>query len=88
MSSDTSTPTNTGQFIAAIKISAFADVDSFKRDVDKLAAELRAHHIGEPSPGLAASGYLAFTTLEALLSVDREYSGARQPPSITRRSHA
>ena len=31
--SDFSTPTNTGQFIVAIDIAAFGDVDSFKQNV-------------------------------------------------------
>ncbi len=35
MSNDTTTPTNTGQFVAAIKISAFSDIDTFKSETDR-----------------------------------------------------
>ena len=50
MSNDTSTPTNTGQFIAAIKISAFADVETFKREVDKGLRDIKN---SDPLPGVA-----------------------------------
>ena len=35
------TPTNTGQFMAALDIEAFADVAEFKRDVDDIWAQLK-----------------------------------------------
>ncbi len=38
---DHETPTNTGQFIAALDISAFADVAEFKRDVDEIYAQMK-----------------------------------------------
>ncbi len=39
---DPNTPTNTGQFIVAVDIAAFIDVDQFKRDVDKVWAEMKS----------------------------------------------
>jgi LDH2 family malate/lactate/ureidoglycolate dehydrogenase len=39
---DPTTPTNTGQFIVAIDIAAFIDVDEFKRDVDQVWAEMKS----------------------------------------------
>ena len=35
------TPTNTGQFIVAIDISAFGDVDGFKRQVDRVVDQMK-----------------------------------------------
>ncbi|MFP6710343.1 MAG: Ldh family oxidoreductase [Rhodospirillales bacterium] len=40
--SDFHTPTNTGQFIIAIDIAAFADVDTFKRNVDNIYRMMKA----------------------------------------------
>jgi len=37
----TATQTNTGQFVAAISIEAFADVDTFKKSVDAIFASFR-----------------------------------------------
>ncbi|WP_305987489.1 Ldh family oxidoreductase [Roseibium sp. MMSF_3544] len=45
---ETATPTNTGQFIAAISISAFGDVESFKAAADRVFDEMRG---AEPLPG-------------------------------------
>lgn len=39
---ETATPTNTGQFVAAISVAAFADVDRFKETVDAIFADFRA----------------------------------------------
>jgi L-2-hydroxycarboxylate dehydrogenase (NAD+) len=39
---DFHTPTNTGQFIVAIDIAAFADVDIFKRNVDNIYRAMKA----------------------------------------------
>lgn len=39
---ETSTPTNTGQFLAAISLSAFGDVEAFKASADRIFAEMRA----------------------------------------------
>jgi L-2-hydroxycarboxylate dehydrogenase (NAD+) len=39
---DFKTPTNTGQFIVAIDIAAFADVDTFKRNVDNIYRAMKA----------------------------------------------
>ena len=39
---DDTTPTNTGQFIVAIDVKVFADVDTFKRDVDRIVREMRS----------------------------------------------
>jgi LDH2 family malate/lactate/ureidoglycolate dehydrogenase len=39
---DFTTPTNTGQFIVAIDIAAFADVDAFKRNVDGIVRMMKA----------------------------------------------
>ena len=41
-SKDTTSPTNTGQFIAAIAVSAFGDVDGFKATVDAVFQDMRA----------------------------------------------
>jgi LDH2 family malate/lactate/ureidoglycolate dehydrogenase len=49
MSNDTATPTNTGQFIAAIRISAFADVATFKREVDRALRDIKS---STPLPGV------------------------------------
>ena len=46
---DAQTPTNTGQAIVAIDISAFGDVGEFKASVDKLIADL---HASERMPGV------------------------------------
>ncbi len=46
---DDTTPTNTGQAICMIDISAFGDVDAFKARVDTLAHDLRA---SEPMTGV------------------------------------
>ena len=45
---DTKTATNTGQFIAAISVAAFAEVESFKASVDAVFREMRE---SEPLPG-------------------------------------
>jgi LDH2 family malate/lactate/ureidoglycolate dehydrogenase len=45
---DTKSPTNTGQFVAAISVSAFADVDEFGSAVDTVFDDMRA---SEPLPG-------------------------------------
>jgi len=45
---DTKTPTNTGQFIAAISVAAFADVGAFKATVDAVFKDMRD---SEPLPG-------------------------------------
>lgn len=47
-SKDTVSPTNTGQFIAALDIAAFADVAAFKAQVDAVFADMRG---AEPLPG-------------------------------------
>ncbi|NNG04270.1 MAG: Ldh family oxidoreductase [Inquilinus sp.] len=39
---DTVSPTNTGQFFAAISVAAFADPDQFKRTVDAVFQDMRA----------------------------------------------
>lgn len=45
---DTKTPTNTGQFIGAISIEAFGDVETFKATADAVFAEMRD---STPLPG-------------------------------------
>jgi LDH2 family malate/lactate/ureidoglycolate dehydrogenase len=45
---DTTSPTNTGQFVAAIAVEAFGELSAFRRSVDAVFAELRA---SEPLPG-------------------------------------
>jgi LDH2 family malate/lactate/ureidoglycolate dehydrogenase len=45
---DTRSPTNTGQFVAAVSVSAFVDVDQFGRSVDAVFADMRA---SKPLPG-------------------------------------
>ncbi len=45
---DTKSATNTGQFIAAVSIAAFADVDTFKTAVDTVFTEMRQ---SAPLPG-------------------------------------
>jgi LDH2 family malate/lactate/ureidoglycolate dehydrogenase len=45
---DTKSPTNTGQFVAAIAVSAFADQDEFGSAVDTVFDDMRA---SEPLPG-------------------------------------
>lgn len=42
MTRDTGTPTNTGQFIAAISVAAFGDVDAFKTTVDGVFQTIRS----------------------------------------------
>jgi LDH2 family malate/lactate/ureidoglycolate dehydrogenase len=42
MTRDTGTPTNTGQFIAAISVAAFGDVDAFKTTVDGIFQTIRS----------------------------------------------
>jgi len=42
MTKDTATPTNTGQFIAAISVAAFADVDTFKATADNVFETIRS----------------------------------------------
>lgn len=42
MTRDTATPTNTGQFIAAISIAAFADIDRFKATADDVFESIRS----------------------------------------------
>jgi L-2-hydroxycarboxylate dehydrogenase (NAD+) len=39
---DTKSVTNTGQFICAIDVAAFGDVDAFKRQVDAVVREMKA----------------------------------------------
>ncbi len=46
--SDTATPTNTGQFVAAINIAAFCAVDDFHATAARVFAEMRA---SDPLPG-------------------------------------
>jgi LDH2 family malate/lactate/ureidoglycolate dehydrogenase len=45
---DTKSPTNTGQFVAAISVSAFGDAEQFGRRVDAVFDDMRA---SEPLPG-------------------------------------
>ena len=45
---DTKTATNTGQFIAAISVAAFAEVETFKAQVDAVFEEMRD---STPLPG-------------------------------------
>jgi LDH2 family malate/lactate/ureidoglycolate dehydrogenase len=45
---DTTSPTNTGQFVAAIDIAAFGDLDAFTATASRVFAELRA---SPPLPG-------------------------------------
>lgn len=59
---DDATPTNTGQFIIALDIKAFADLDAFKRDVDRVIRELHSSerlpdvdHIRVPGEGSHAT---------------------------------
>ena len=59
---DQTTLANTGQFIAAIDVKAFADVDTFKRDVDRIVREMRnserlpdVERIRVPGEGSAAT---------------------------------
>jgi LDH2 family malate/lactate/ureidoglycolate dehydrogenase len=48
---ETATPTNTGQFVAAISIEAFADVTTFKETVDGIFASFRAsEHFPDGDP--------------------------------------
>lgn len=51
--SDTTSETNTGQFVAAIDIAAFTDPEVFARRAASVFAEMRA---SEPLPGRPASG--------------------------------
>ena len=51
MNADASSVTNTGQFIAAISMQAFGDVDQLRREVDALARSLRA---SQRMPGVEA----------------------------------
>ncbi len=46
---DDATATNTGQFVLAIDVKVFADVDTFKRDVDRIVREMRS---SERLPGI------------------------------------
>jgi len=39
---DSASATNTGQFIVAISIEAFGDVEAFKRNVDEVVRDMRA----------------------------------------------
>jgi LDH2 family malate/lactate/ureidoglycolate dehydrogenase len=48
MTRDTATPTNTGQFIAAISITAFTDIDAFKAAADTVFETIRS---SETLPG-------------------------------------
>ncbi len=45
---ETAAPTNTGQFVAAISVSAFGGVEAFKASTDRIFAEMRS---SEPLPG-------------------------------------
>ena len=47
-SKETATPTNTGQFVAAISIEAFGDLQTFKNTADQVFASFRA---STPFPG-------------------------------------
>jgi LDH2 family malate/lactate/ureidoglycolate dehydrogenase len=48
---ETATPTNTGQFVAAISVEAFADVTAFKETVDGIFASFRAsEHFPDGDP--------------------------------------
>ncbi len=47
-SNDTVSPTNTGQFIAAISLAAFGDVAAFKANIDKVFKDMRE---SDPLPG-------------------------------------
>ena len=48
MTKNTATPTNTGQFVAAISVAAFADVETFKKAADNVFETIRQ---SEPLPG-------------------------------------
>ena len=48
---ETATPTNTGQFIAAISVEAFADIQTFKDTVDNIFASFRdSDHFPDKDP--------------------------------------
>ncbi len=76
---DDATATNTGQFVLAIDVKVFADVDTFKRDVDRIVREMRSSErlpgidrIRVPGEGSAAT------------FVERSHDGIPIPPDLLR----
>ncbi len=76
---DDATATNTGQFVLAIDVKVFADVDTFKRDVDRIVREMRSSErlpgidrIRVPGEGSAAT------------FVERSRDGIPIPPDLLR----
>jgi LDH2 family malate/lactate/ureidoglycolate dehydrogenase len=87
MTKDTATPANTGQFIAAISVAAFGDVDIFKATVDSVFQTIRSsatlpgydsvripgEHRGEMFEDLSKNGVPLHPKLvEALSEIARE----------------
>lgn len=71
------TPTNTGQFIAALDIAAFADVAEFKADVDDIHAQMKGSALMKGFKEVKLPGESAWT-----IGQERRANGVPLPPEL------
>lgn len=77
--SDHVTPTNTGQFIAALDISAFADVAEFKADVDDIYDQMKGSKTMGGVKEVRLPGESAWT-----IAQERRAKGVPLPPELVK----
>ena len=76
---DSKSVTNTGQFIAALDIAAFADVAEFKREVDNVWAEMKSSPLMPGFDQIRLPGESSHT-----IEVERRRNGIPLVPELTR----
>ena len=73
------TPTNTGQFMASLDISAFADVAEFKRDVDDIYGQMKGSATMGGVTEVRLPGESAWN-----IGVERRAKGIPVPPELAK----
>lgn len=71
------TPTNTGQFIAALDIAAFADVAGFKADIDDIYGQMKGSATMQGVDAIRLPGESAWT-----IAQERRVKGVPMPPEL------
>ena len=74
---DDVTPTNTGQFVIAVDIAAFADVARFKRDVDNVWTEMKSSAVMPGFGEVRLPGESSWT-----IDQQRREAGIPLPPAL------
>jgi LDH2 family malate/lactate/ureidoglycolate dehydrogenase len=81
--SDHVTPTNTGQFICALDISAFADLAEFKANVDDIQAQMKGSRTMGGFDEVKLPGESAWT-----IAQERRVKGVPLPPELVKALNA